>query len=577
MISLSHIHLQQLQLQQDMGLKEPSVNYQSVSSTCNTLDKPVTGLDDTYERSSVYKDGYVIEKHIRQGDFPHYIVEKCFIPEQACQVAGGMTMEYGLTFDKEYIGNVGTARFICEVKGIKPQLAKPHHTVCSIGYCSKENKWYGWSHRAIYGFTKGSEVKPGDCAYTPSTMDEFVRYTLANNFNSEFYRVDRVVILDKKLHVDYTVLPKDASNPRACALQSSQTFEYKGGKGQWEARTMEEAKEMATDFAESVSSVRKEKPVLKCLELNVIPNIESVSAAKKKASDYGWFRYKGTKAKQFENRYYEMELSPKEVYGMRKSRGKYFIADQDALGETEFKLEEKDAQLLLARSAQFRGRVNNVVNPGDLDMAQPSVKGKTTKVKNVDLSGVPQSLRKSLKISSTIYVGAWRNRQGTLPFTLIKGTKAQVLETYDALNKTDAALEYGTLAADYPLLQKFENKSVSSINISEAQAKKLIATISDKRVHRTKRQTGDLIGVWNNGTKEKPFTVVQGTRAQVIRSYKKFNKNPESRLFIAEVDVDYPLLRKFEREDTDRIEITSSQTNALRRVMKNRKAYNPKK
>ena len=31
---------------------------------------------------------------------------------------------------------------------------------------SANGKWYGWSHRATYGFGIGDKVKKGDCAYT---------------------------------------------------------------------------------------------------------------------------------------------------------------------------------------------------------------------------------------------------------------------------------------------------------------------------------------------------------------------------------------------------------------------------
>ena len=47
----------------------------------------------------------------------------------------------------------------------------------SIGFSEKEQKWYGWSHRAIYGFGVGSKVKKGDCGYkgktwTAKTLDD---------------------------------------------------------------------------------------------------------------------------------------------------------------------------------------------------------------------------------------------------------------------------------------------------------------------------------------------------------------------------------------------------------------------
>lgn len=40
-------------------------------------------------------------------------------------------------------------------KGIKPEKAKPDHSVCSIGFSEKDKKFYGWSHRAIKGFGIG--------------------------------------------------------------------------------------------------------------------------------------------------------------------------------------------------------------------------------------------------------------------------------------------------------------------------------------------------------------------------------------------------------------------------------------
>ena len=47
----------------------------------------------------------------------------------------------------------------------------------SIGFSEKEQKWYGWSHRAIYGFGVGSKIKKGDCGYkgkawTARTLDD---------------------------------------------------------------------------------------------------------------------------------------------------------------------------------------------------------------------------------------------------------------------------------------------------------------------------------------------------------------------------------------------------------------------
>ncbi len=63
----------------------------------------------------------------------------------------------------EYIGTARNAHYLCVKRGIAPIKANPKHSVCSIGYCSRDGKWYGWSHRAIYGFKVGDTIKKGDC------------------------------------------------------------------------------------------------------------------------------------------------------------------------------------------------------------------------------------------------------------------------------------------------------------------------------------------------------------------------------------------------------------------------------
>jgi hypothetical protein len=73
-----------------------------------------------------------------------------------------------------YIGDEDTAKFLCDQRGITPELAQPDNNVCSIGFCEAEQKWYGWSHRAIYGFGIGSKVEKGDCGYVPVGWDDFL-------------------------------------------------------------------------------------------------------------------------------------------------------------------------------------------------------------------------------------------------------------------------------------------------------------------------------------------------------------------------------------------------------------------
>jgi len=73
---------------------------------------------------------------------------------------GGQPVELrsAYTPSGDYIGDPKVARYLCVKRGIKPEKASPDDNVCSIGFCEKEQKWYGWSHRAICGFGIGDRV-----------------------------------------------------------------------------------------------------------------------------------------------------------------------------------------------------------------------------------------------------------------------------------------------------------------------------------------------------------------------------------------------------------------------------------
>lgn len=76
----------------------------------------------------------------------------------------------------DYIGNKKTAHFLCTKRGIKPEKISPScNKVCSIGFCEAEQRWYGWSHRAICGFGIGDIVKEGDCTASSGWTDEYLK------------------------------------------------------------------------------------------------------------------------------------------------------------------------------------------------------------------------------------------------------------------------------------------------------------------------------------------------------------------------------------------------------------------
>lgn len=109
------------------------------------------------------------------------------------------------TKDDKYVGTLEGAQFYFE-KGIIPETYSDNN-VTSIGKSHIDGKWYGWSHRAIYGFSIGDIVKEGDCTASSGYIDEYI-----------------------KEHGDPFVLPVG-----------------------FEAKTEEDCKKMAIAFASSVS------------------------------------------------------------------------------------------------------------------------------------------------------------------------------------------------------------------------------------------------------------------------------------------------------------------------------------
>ena len=75
--------------------------------------------------------------------------------------------------DGGYIGAEEDYKYLTNKGLILIQKAKKKHRTCSIGYQPDENKWYGWSHRAIYGFGIGDEVHEGDLTTTTGFIEEY--------------------------------------------------------------------------------------------------------------------------------------------------------------------------------------------------------------------------------------------------------------------------------------------------------------------------------------------------------------------------------------------------------------------
>ena len=180
------------------------------------------------------------------------------------------TLESAYTLAGDYVGNEQDAERLIVQRGISPELRKDTSQVCSIGFQSQEQKWYGGSHRAIYCFGVGSEVKKGDCGYIPDTHEEMwesVKYF----YEAEVPEDDKQVYHDPRVRSVVVKTPdgllsvtgeRQVQNYRTAddgeMIPTTEEWvplseDYPLGSGEWTAGDMADAKKMAMDFAEGVS------------------------------------------------------------------------------------------------------------------------------------------------------------------------------------------------------------------------------------------------------------------------------------------------------------------------------------
>jgi len=145
----------------------------------------------------------------------------------------------------DYLGDPEFAKTLAK-KGITQfEKTEPDHCVCTIGFNPEEEKWYGWSHRAMYGFGVGSKVKLGDCGYSPRNADEFIA-----QLSTWYSKKDGYEILKDQEDPDHKQQGKGAV-VRGKRSTHFEPYPQWGG-GAWTAKTIDDAKQMAIDFAKSV-------------------------------------------------------------------------------------------------------------------------------------------------------------------------------------------------------------------------------------------------------------------------------------------------------------------------------------
>lgn len=414
------------------ALSSVSFDYQSVSKAV----------------SKVYKDAEVLNVDTTNS---RYDVETVKIPKDAQGNDSEFEMTYAVNKNGDYIGDVDTAKYLCDDLGINPEVAKSDNSVCTIGKSDKDNKWYGWSHRALYGFKRGSKVYPGHTAYKADSIENF-KESLKDWYADEMYKDIIYTTKPNGIKVSYKIEPKDK---RRKNIGCDHFHKFEKGRGTWTAKNMSDAKQMAMDFAESVSSA----------SISDIENAEdvlSLSVAKQNVTKYQWFKYNADKKVRLNkhNRWHDIDLEKGDIVGFKlKADGKNYnmVSKEDTT--IVFALDRKTVQRIIKSSRPYNGKVDNFkVVPGSMDYTKElnikevkSVVGKERTI--IDEKGVPAKFRQT--ISEAVHVAVFQADASRRGYILAVGkTENAVKKIVTTRSGTNAPAVLFLLSKDNGLVKR---------------------------------------------------------------------------------------------------------------------------
>lgn len=194
---------------------------------------------------------------IRERHYPFYDIRDEMWDNEFTDQEPSLMKKLAYSKQGDWIGSSKEAYRMVHRFGIQQfEKTEDDHCICSIGYAPKDNKWYGWSHRAIFGFTKGSSCKKGDCHYIPKTFAEIQIGCHCKK------REGRLAMCHANASV--ALIPENPDEPLGSLIPDGSPVEgikkctakncvFEIGRGEWIAETMDDAKQMAIDFAKSVS------------------------------------------------------------------------------------------------------------------------------------------------------------------------------------------------------------------------------------------------------------------------------------------------------------------------------------
>jgi len=115
-------------------------------------------------------------KLVKQFKRGPYVIKHELVDQTEYGGKGDLLMKSAYSLEGDYIGTTRNAHHFWKRYGItKFEKTEPDNCVCSIGFSPRQKKWYGWSHRAIFGYRVGHVVKEGDLTATSGWTEEYLK------------------------------------------------------------------------------------------------------------------------------------------------------------------------------------------------------------------------------------------------------------------------------------------------------------------------------------------------------------------------------------------------------------------
>jgi predicted small secreted protein len=155
---------------------------------------------------------------------------------------------YVYSNDQGFVGSIDETMQLYN-KSIVPHKSSPENPYCQIGFSEKEKKWYAWrkmNFANMKSFGIGTTTNFGDDIFVPSNLVDFFHHV-----RFMFVSYDRVTIsVNTTPQNCISVHALNHKDLKGC-IQKKFFYPKNWGRGSWTALSLEDAREMAVEYAET--------------------------------------------------------------------------------------------------------------------------------------------------------------------------------------------------------------------------------------------------------------------------------------------------------------------------------------